>query len=119
MAEQDDYVGAFLRSTIDNSTRKDSAAYLQRGRPYAGLATEQVADLWVSGLKAWLSGRATADMGQFCDAGAELHLRGIAPPFEAARTELEMARSQLSNDEEEALRNAGRRFAKSLNETPN
>ena len=119
MAEHDDDVGAFLQSMIANSTLEDTAAYLRRGRPYAGLTAEKVADLWASGLKAWLPERATADMGQFCDAGAELHLRGIAPPFEAARTELEMARSQLSDDDEEALRNAVRRFAKSLNETPN
>ncbi len=77
----------------------------------------------VSSFRAWLPERTDeAALTRYSDAGAELHLRGAGRPFDAVRAEMDAARAQMrdgDDDSNDGLRDKLRAFVKSMNDQPN
>src|SRR5215475_633612 len=77
---------AFLQHGIREQRRK----YLARGRRFIILDVEQLSKSWITAVTNWLAWKDRAAEVTMDDLTAELRLRGIEPPYEAVKQELDI-----------------------------
>jgi hypothetical protein len=80
---EDDQANAFLAHIAMEETRD----YLERGRHFSGLSTEELKRSWTDAFKLWCAHRTAESQREFDDLAAELRLRGEEPPYETVEAE--------------------------------
>ncbi|HJQ57923.1 MAG TPA: hypothetical protein VJ890_13515 [Vineibacter sp.] len=81
--EADRIVSAFL----DNREMEETRSYLARGRRFEALDTERLNQDWVALFRALVAGD-NSRLQDLDDVGAEIRLRGLAPPEHLVQAEL-------------------------------
>jgi hypothetical protein len=86
----DDRAEAFLQ----NRALEKAQAYADRGRRHAQMPTTELTDAWVVAFKVWANDYQNPLLrGLLDDLESELVLRGIAPPYERAKTAADTLRT--------------------------
>jgi hypothetical protein len=80
---------AFIRSILLDEARD----YLQRGRRFRSVETSKLSEMWIIAFKSFASG--SGDTRDVDDTGAELRLRGCAPPVEAVADDMIMLEASI------------------------
>jgi hypothetical protein len=88
-------------------------AYLQRGRFHAHLSDESLIDQWISAAHDMCLDASSAQKQQTeSDLKAELDLRGLAAPFDALQTELQILHQRFADGIERLRRDNPEEFAR-------
>jgi hypothetical protein len=110
---------AYLQHVLMNETKD----YLERGRRFAQLSTDQVNEAWAIAFKTYFATRLRRSALNMDDLGAELRLRGRDPPFDAVRSEIVGLRAELERANPDELLHALDRqiddFLNALRKPPN
>ena len=91
----DDPRGEMVDAFLQHELMEEAAAYLRRGRRFATLPSDELRARWVAAFKELRTRGSEACKQEISDLEAELRMRGIDPPFDAVRDELEAARAEI------------------------
>ena len=72
----------------------ETGEYLTRGRAYKHRSRQWLNEAWVAAFRAWFNSDLPTSYRPVADIRAELSLRGVQPPYDTVRAELEIARSE-------------------------
>jgi len=74
---------------------KETKDYLDRGRRFEKSSPAELGDTWIAALRLFVKQRVGDHVTDLEDARAEFGLRGLDPPEEAVRTEIEAMRVEI------------------------
>jgi hypothetical protein len=88
---------AVIMDALHATERRDRlAAYLAQGRYFVATSDDELRSMWVSLMGAWL--RNGRPIRYIDDIASELGIRGLDPPLDAVRDEIDVAYEKVKDD---------------------
>ena len=90
----------------------DTAAYMRRGRVFSPLAVDALDLRWTAAFKRCVASRDSEDRRVLNDLSAELRLRGLEPPADTVKPELDAIQAEIAaaGPDNPGVRDAIRKF---------
>ena len=81
----------YLHHVWMNETR----AYIERGRAFEALGSDQILDTWIALFERWFDKRTAAHARDMNDLAAEIRLRGLEVPYERVGDKARVLQAEL------------------------
>ena len=85
---RDRHVEAIIDAFLQNRSTEQSQDYVARGRRFSGFDVKQLNQDWIMATRSWLARKAQTIEQTMDDLASELRLRGLQPPYDAVKREL-------------------------------
>jgi hypothetical protein len=85
---RDRHVKAIIDAFLQSRSTEQSQDYLARGRRFSTFEVKQLNQGWITATRSWLARKAQAIEQRMDDLASELRLRGLQPPYDAIKREL-------------------------------
>ena len=85
---RDRHTEAILDEFLHNWSTKQSEDYVARGRRFSTSGVEQLNEDWIMASRSWLACKERRIEQVMDDLASELFLRGLQPPYDAIKQEL-------------------------------
>jgi hypothetical protein len=85
---RDRHVEAIIDAFLQNRSTEQSQDYVARGRRFSGFDVKQLNQDWIMATRSWLARKAQTIEQRMDDLASELRLRGLQPPYDAVKQEL-------------------------------
>jgi hypothetical protein len=86
---RDRHIEAILDEFLHNLSTEQSHDYVARGRCFSALGVEQLNKDWIMAIRSWLARKERTIERVMDDLASELYLRGLQPPYNAIKHELD------------------------------
>jgi hypothetical protein len=116
-AEPREFAEATVRAVAESTEMDETAAYMRRGRVLSSLTVDTLNLRWTAAFKKCIASRDPEGMRVLNDLSAELRLRGLDPPADTVKPELDAIQAEIAaaGPDNPGIRDAIRRFFEARN----